>query len=138
MVGHGTARIAVASEFEALRTLDRLATGLDRGPLLQALFEMGRIAVSGPAAAPTGFAVRRRFGRGALVGPVIARDSAEAAGLVATLQEPGFMRLDTPAGSGLIEAVGAAELASVETVQVMVRGQWPATAVFGLASQAIG
>ena len=134
-------RMAAPSDFVEICTLDRAATGLQRTTLLRALFAAGPTALSGPAGALSGYAMRRQFGRGALIGPIVARDAAEAGCLVAGLQRPGFMRLDTPADAGLIEALGTAGLASVEDVQVMVRGAWPAhagAAPFGLASQALG
>ena len=69
-----------------------------------------------------GYAMRRDFGRGALVGPIVAASPDEAAGLVMSLQQPGFQRLDVPAGCGMIEALGERGLVSIEDVQVMVRG----------------
>jgi hypothetical protein len=86
--------------------------------------------------------MRRRFGRGALIGPVVASDRAEAETLFAGLLQPGFTRVDFRAGSGLAEAVGAVGLVSVEDVTVMVHGSWPTPpagpSVFGLGAQAFG
>ena len=144
-VGRGNAspRLATHADLPALRALDRAATGLDRGAVMHMLLETGTIVLDGPAGAPSGYAVRRRFGRGALIGPVVAHDVAAAAALVAGLQQPGFLRLDVPAGCGLIQKLGAAGLAPAGDVFVMVRGEWPGAAgtgpaVFGLASQAFG
>lgn len=140
--GRGTARLAGKEEFAAVAALDRSATGLDRAEVLRALFEVSTVVLGGPVDAPTSYVMRRAFGRGALIGPIVAASPAEAAALVASVQQPGFQRLDVPAGCGMIEALGEPGLVSIEDVQVMIRGTWPGPAanvsLLGFASQATG
>ena len=139
--GHGTPTLATIADLPAIHALDQAATGLDRLALLQSLLEVSTVALAGPRHAPSGYAMRRMFGRGALLGPIVAPNATEAATLVAGLQQPGFQRLDIPAGSGMIAALAEPGLASIEDVQVMVRGPWPTPVsgaqLLGLASQAI-
>jgi GNAT superfamily N-acetyltransferase len=128
-----------AADHAAIKRLDHEATGLDRSPVLDAL-QPDAVAVSGPAA--TGYAMRRRFGRGALIGPLVAADEAEAMALVQTLWTPGFVRLDVEAGAPLAADLRSAGLVSAGTVRAMTLGAWPQppgpARWFGLASQALG
>lgn len=136
----GAPHRATATDLPSICALDEAATGLRRAGLLQALVRVGAVTLSGPAAAPSGYAIRRRFGRGQVIGPVVAQDEAAAIASTAALREPGFLRLDIPArASALAASLTEAGLAQVDTVQVMVRGAWPdAPSVFGLSSQAMG
>ena len=99
--------------------------------------------VLGPAAAPEGYALRGRFGRGALLGPVIAADPAAAMHLVRALLRPGFIRLDLPDPTEpMRDLLRAAGLACVGTVLRMTTGTWPgptgAARPIGLLTQALG
>jgi hypothetical protein len=103
----------------------------------------GRTMVLGAPQAVTGFAIRRKFGRGEVIGPVVAASETDAIELVSALAGPGFLRIDVPvtatclmtwlADSGLVDAGG---------VTIMVRGVWPAVSAqtqrFALVSQALG
>jgi len=95
------------------------------------------------AAGVRGFAVRRRFGRGTVIGPVVARSEEDAILLVGAVAEAGFVRLDIPHDARRLEAwLIERGLASAGTVTVMVRGNWPPPSPearrFGLVSQALG
>ncbi|WP_162501579.1 GNAT family N-acetyltransferase, partial [Methylobacterium crusticola] len=88
----------------ALAGLDREACGMDRTALLARLAAEGRVAVLRRGGAAAGFAVLRPFGRGEVVGPVVAETPEAARALIgfAMAARPGaFLRVDTPAGSGL-------------------------------------
>lgn len=90
-----------------------------------------------------GFAVARRFGRGTVIGPVIAPDEAGAIAVVAALAEPGaFTRLDVPAeATALAGFLSDHGLARVDTVIAMTAGAWrsaPPPHRFALIAQALG
>ena len=90
-----------------------------------------------------GFAIARAFGRGRVIGPLVAGDEADAIALAAAAATPGFLRMDIPAeATQLAQWLGAAGLPVVDTVTTMVRGEWPATSTasrrFALTSQALG
>ncbi len=142
VVGAGgpTSRTAEDADLSEICAFDRQATGLDRHTLLRRLFDASTTHLSGPRGAITGYAMRRTFGRGALLGPVVATDEVVATALLAGLQQPGFLRFDAPDASIPFQRVlSAAGLDSVEDVQVMVHGKWPAApSVFALGSQAFG
>ena len=116
--------------------LDRTATGLDREALLRTLFAAGTAQIDDAG----GYAIRRLFGRGVVIGPVVAGGETEAAALVAGLAQPGFLRVDIPAErTALARALAGLGLTSIEDVTMMVRGTWPAApGLFALSSQAMG
>jgi len=100
------------------------------------------VAIDGDAGLD-GFAVRRRFGRGRIIGPVIAPDEDAAIALVTALLQPGFLRIDIPAEATRLAAqLGNAGLTQAGQVTAMVRGPWPDPPPrphrFALISQALG
>lgn len=138
---------ARASDRDALLALDRAATGCDRTDLIDALFELGQLAVIRSAGRVTAFAARRDFGRGEVVGPVIAPDPEHARALLSFLfsgREGAFLRVDTDADSGLGPWLVACGLMPVGGGLRMTRGAAgprdnpSAARVFALASQAMG
>jgi GNAT superfamily N-acetyltransferase len=132
------------SDFAPLLALDRAATGFDRASLLTAMLDGTECIVLDQDGAAHGFALRRRFGRGHVVGPVIAPDGAAARAMIGHFLGRGagqFTRLDVPEGSGLGPWLAALGLAEVGRVVRMLRGGLPAPAgpaCFALASQAFG
>lgn len=135
-------RRATQSDLTAIVALDAAAFGVPRERLFDLLLDGGEAYVLGPADAPVAFAVRRRFGLGNHIGPVVAPDAGSAQDLIVTLIQPGFNRLDVtsaaaPIGSYL-SAIGFKEAAVVEE---MTLGRWPQRrdeTVFALASQSFG
>ena len=138
-------RPAGVADLPLLAALDRAAGGMDRTQLLAALLAMpGGVMLDGPHG-PLGFALVRSFGRGQLVGPVIATDEAGAQAMIAHLlgQRIGqFVRVDVPKESGLAAWLPRLGLEDAGTVIRMVRGRDSVPAgsaqVFALASQAWG
>lgn len=87
-----------------LAALDRAATGMHRAWLMEALLREGRILVQREEGEVVAFAGLRRFGRGDLVGPMVARSEAEAHAMLATLLSVcagRFLRVDLTEGAGL-------------------------------------
>jgi GNAT superfamily N-acetyltransferase len=134
------------SDPDALAALDHAATGTDRRALLDALLATGTGMVLDRAGQAVGFALLRRFGRGHVIGPVIAPDAAGARALIGHFlaSRPGqFIRMDVPEQSGLSPWLAELGLAEAGAVTRMVRGpeQLPAEArfhSFALISQAFG
>lgn len=141
---------AEPADLPAILALDRQATGADRTGLLALLMAEGEIAVIRDATGLAGFAALRDFGRGAVVGPVIARDAQQAQRLLSFFfarRAGGFLRVDTTAAAGLAPWLTAQGLAHVGGGIAMQRGgasapspaaASPSATVFALAAQALG
>ncbi len=130
---------------DELEALDRTASGMDRRALLNALYPMADIIVAQADGRITGYACVRRWGRGVVIGPVIARDAEDAKALIATLAARhvgGFVRIDVTLASGLnpwLESIG---LPQVHDVVSMSLGQppkaGPEATLFALSNQSLG
>ena len=140
----GAARIVARPDLAALTALDAAATGARRGPMLAALLDAGQVAVIEAAGRIVGYSVLRDFGRGKVIGPVIARDAAEAAALIGIwLQglQGQFVRLDTPADSGirdLLADLGMAACGGGMEMRTAATRTAPSLRRFGLTNQALG
>lgn len=138
-------RPAGAGDRTAIERLDREATGGDRSHMLGLLAGVGKVAVMEEDGTVTGFAVCRAFGRGHVVGPLIAASAEDAAALAAPFvreHDGAFLRIDTPETAGaMIDFIEGAGLAQVDRVVQMTRGPAPASGparVLGLTNQALG
>lgn len=92
-----------------------------------------------------GLALLRRFGRGLVIGPVVAPDAEAAKALIALLLEATqgeFVRIDILADCGLADWLVAAGLACVDRAPRMARGTPPRPSEnvrsFALVTQALG
>jgi GNAT superfamily N-acetyltransferase len=142
----GDAGQSTPEDAAGLARLDRAATGMERTPLVNALLSVGEIAVLRDGARITAYAARRPFGRGEVVGPVVAADADAARRLIAALlagRQGRFTRIDIPADSGLAPWLAGLGFAEVGAGIAMRLGP-PAPAAadgarsFALASQALG
>lgn len=132
-----------AGDSEIVKALDFAATGFRRERLLAALLAVAEGVVLGEGGRESGYALIRTFGRGRLIGPVVARDAEGAQRLVAALlaNEVGrFVRIDTPQAelSPWLDSVG---MAFASPVTAMVLGDPPKGTggrLYGLVSQALG
>lgn len=132
-------------DLPALFDVDREACGMDRRRLLDTLFAAGRVAVVATGDRPSGYACVRRWGRGVVIGPVVATDARDARALIATLFQDHvgeFVRLDVTDASGLSPWLAELGLPRVDGVTSMARGPLPRLsqhhAVLALASQSLG
>jgi predicted GNAT family N-acyltransferase len=138
-------RSMAASDFEAITRLDREATGLERRPLLDRLVQSGDGYVLQRDGMPRGYAISRRFGRGHVIGPVVAESPTDARALIeAALAGLGrvFVRIDTSASSQLgdwLEGIGLQQVGDATTMimgtQALSTG--PAR-TFAIANQSFG
>ncbi|APG94073.1 histone acetyltransferase HPA2 (plasmid) [Sinorhizobium americanum] len=136
---------ASAADMTAIGDLDRLAFGADRGDLFSCLSKVGEFAVVRRERRVAGFAVVRPFGRGEVIGPVVADNLEDAKALVAhfiALRPGRFLRVDTTAAAGLSGWLAEQGLAHVgDGVAMMKPPVEPAQTVptiFALANQALG
>lgn len=132
------------SDAGPLTALDRSATNLDRTELFAALLEVSSGVILDDDGTAIGFALLRRFGRGHVIGPVVAPDPASAQALISHLlgQHAGeFIRIDVPEAAGLSDWLQHLGLADVGPAIRMVRGPLLRSRplmTFALASQAVG
>lgn len=144
--GTKTVDWAGPADASAVIELDRQALGIDRRHLLGLLDDLGRLAVLREAGRISGYAVLRPFGRGEVIGPVIAHTVEQAQALLTFLiaSRPGaFLRVDTAEWERLSPWLAARGLAAVGGGIAMCRNQAsPQTTgpakTFALASQALG
>lgn len=137
-------RPAGRADLPVLAALDLAATGMGRAGVLAALLDVSDCIMLDRQGVASGFAMLRRFGRGQLIGPIVAPD-AEAARLLAAhwlgQRQGEFIRIDVTEESGLSPWLAGIGLAQAGEVLRMVRGAPPAPAAvrgFALASQALG
>lgn len=137
---------ATADAAAEIAGLDRDATGLDRGALLEALQKVALFAVIRRDEKVVGYAAIRRFGRGDVIGPVVARDAADARQLISFLlsgRTGTFVRVDTPRHLGLCDWLTGLGLKDVGGGIAMRRSnaithEDNGVHVYALASQALG
>jgi GNAT superfamily N-acetyltransferase len=121
------------------------ASGMDRNALFKRLAANAHTVVLTRDHQTVGFAQVRRFGRGWLIGPVVAPDPGGAKALIlhGLRTHAGiFCRLDVPGDSGLSEWLEEIGLPRVDSVTTMVRGRRPdpdpGISVRAIAAQALG
>ncbi|KWH63435.1 N-acetyltransferase [Burkholderia sp. AU18528] len=145
-------RAGSPADWPRLVELATRASGLEREALLSALQKRGESVVLERDGEVVGFSVLRRFGRGDVIGPVVAprsSDDARAKALIGywlTKRDGEFVRIDVPDGSSLPDWLSEQGLKQVDTCSKMVRNA-PAAAhegaadpiygLYGLVSQAM-
>jgi GNAT superfamily N-acetyltransferase len=134
-----------APDIAELTALDRAAYGADRSGLLAYLKTVARFAVIRHEGRVAAFAALREFGRGEVIGPVVAETEQQAKDLIAfcVASRPGaFLRVDTTEEAGLSPWLTEIGLAHVGGGIAMLRGAQSRSAAavrtFALANQALG
>jgi len=139
-------RPAEAHDIVEIIELDKSACGADRRDLLRSLAKVGQLAVLDRGQGITGFAGSRAFGRGEVIGPVVAADADDGKALIGFFMarsEGRFVRVDTAEGSQLSAWLADHGLGRVDEGIAMQRPN-PARSccgpltTFALASQAFG
>lgn len=139
-------RPVTPADIPQLSTLDAAAFGAERRQVLALLAAASSGIVAVLHGQPVGYALRRGFGKGQLIGPVVAEDAAIAVQLVSTLMqeiEGQFLRLDVPEDRGeLLDHLSKAGLQLFDSVTEMRIGAdrrasaGPVT--FALAAHSLG
>jgi predicted N-acetyltransferase YhbS len=134
------------SDLDALALLDEQARGMPRRELIADLFAGAEATVvldhDGRA---RGFAMLRRFGRGHVIGPVVAASDEGAKALIAHLSGLNagrFTRIDIDFATGLGEWLESLGLLRVDAPTTMVRGPALVTSrearLYAIVTQALG
>jgi GNAT superfamily N-acetyltransferase len=138
----GIVRAMAASDADSVARLDRQATGWARRQMVDRLIQAGHGHVLVRDGEPRGYAIFRRFGRGHVIGPVVAESAADARALIeAALARLGqvFVRVDTAATSQLGDWLDSIGLRQVGDAITMVKGRHIPPAgparMFALANQ---
>jgi GNAT superfamily N-acetyltransferase len=138
-------RAMAPSDIGAIVDLDHEATGWTRREMLNRLIEVGDGYVLLRDGIPRGYAICRLFGRGHVIGPVVAERPSDARALIEAALAPlgsVFVRVDTSATSQLGEWLEGIGLQQVSDATTMVLGtQMPSTGparTFALANQSFG
>ena len=133
-----------ASDGDRVAALVEAATGLSRPAMMARLLDMGHGIVLDRDGELIGFALFRRFGRGYVIGPVVAPDLSRAQALIAQWlgsRSGEFTRLDITGESHLGDWLENLGIIRVGRVVTMVRGREPQPAgpvrSFAIASQAL-
>ncbi|WP_240702545.1 GNAT family N-acetyltransferase [Trinickia terrae] len=134
-----------ARDPERLAALWSHAAGYDRAPVLEALLQVAEGVVLARDGEPIGFAIMRRFGRGHVIGPVVAPHAEGAKALISHwlgANEGKFTRIDVTGDSGLSDWLDELGLPKVDSVVTMARGETPRAdgrgQVFAITNQALG
>jgi len=137
---------ATADDFPAIKALDRAAFGADRSSLIDALASIAQVVVIQRNGRVEAYGALRAFGRGEVIGPVVATNMEDAKSLITALalrKSSDFLRVDTNESSGLTGWLAEIGLDHVGGGIAMRR---PASAgtlsqdarIFALANQALG
>jgi predicted N-acetyltransferase YhbS len=145
-------RSATTADFPALIELATRASGLERNAMVSALLKTGDTVVLERDKEIIGFSILRPFGRGLVIGPMVAMgspDDLRAKALIAywlNRREGEFIRIDVPSGASLADWLVAQGLKCVDTTIRMVRNAPaiehqgapdPVYRLYGLVSQAM-
>ena len=146
----GALRRVRAGDAAAVLALDREAFGADRLRLLELLLPQSTGLVLERGGDVVGYALCRPFGRGHVIGPLVARNDEDAAALASPLiaeHAGSFVRLDTRNETGpFAELLVRSGLPVFDTVTTMSLGPGPwlrtpdaggTPRVYGLASHAL-
>ena len=148
------ARLALDGTIEHLKPdaldeiagLDRIAFGGDRRAHLAAFAKSASIRVLRRGGAIVGYSMCREFGRGYVIGPLVAADDNDAIHLTAVHMEDlggRFLRVDTRSQGAYADFLRRNGLTVAETVTTMSKGRRFLTGkpgdpiVFGLAGHAL-
>jgi len=133
------------NDAQSLIALDAQSAGMPREAMLLQLLAEGETVVLARGGEAVGFSIVRRFGRGHVIGPVVAPDLTSAQALIGhwcSRYAGKFLRIDVDAAGGLPEWLEAQGLPRVGTVTTMVRGtppkRGPAFGGWALVNQAMG
>jgi GNAT superfamily N-acetyltransferase len=128
-----------------LINLDAAATGVRRESVISALTSHAEAVVLDADGRTVGFAFFRRFGRGHVIGPVVAHDEQAARTLITHWigSKAGmFIRIDVPEESRLSGWLDELELVQTSRANVLHRGLLPTPTgqaqLFALTNQALG
>lgn len=135
-----------ADDIDQIKAMDRMALAADRSELIDAILAQGHVALIRKAGQIEAWAAIRAFGRGEVIGPVIANSLESARDLIAyhaSSRSGRFLRVDTGSETGLspwLEEIGLAHVGGGVTMRrpFSQDTEHQGPKVFALASQALG
>lgn len=134
-----------SDDLPTIHRLDRAASGMDRSNLVAALSEIADFQLLERNGQVCGYGCVRVWGRGVVIGPVVAPDAEGARALIAALaagQVGKFVRIDVTDASGLSPWLESIGLPAVGDVVAMARGPAPKPSahaqLFALSNQSLG
>ncbi|WP_183704917.1 GNAT family N-acetyltransferase [Rhizobium sp. BK049] len=134
-----------SGDLPEIAALDNVAFGADRSKLISYIKDIGRFAVIRRDGHVVGFSATRSFGRGEVIGPVVAKNAEDARKLILfqiAARNDKFLRIDTPKDLGLSQWLAECGLVHVGGATAMQRGgetnPSPHVTTFALANQAFG
>jgi GNAT superfamily N-acetyltransferase len=117
------------ADLDAICSLDQAAMNADRRPLLERLLQVSNGHILECNGTPVGFSLSRTFGRGHVIGPMVAPDDAAAITLVAphvSRLAGSFLRIDSAeTGVEFTDFLDTVGLIRVETMTRMRIGAAP-------------
>jgi len=135
-----------ADDGGAIEQMDAQAFGADRRVLLRALMDLSHGLIATRNGRPCGFALMRRFGKGHVIGPLVAESEEMAIQIVTPLiaeLRGRFLRLDTPSqGQALTGFLSTSGMVQFDTVTEMRSGPHRRASegmvTYGLAAHSVG
>lgn len=138
-------RSARVEDHHAIKAIDAAGSGMNRNQLLEALLATAYTVVVECEGKVTGYGCVRRWGRGVVIGPVVARDQTDARAIIAVLaagHEGEFVRLDVTEECGLGSWLVDIGLPQTDRVVSMSLGEPPQAESgvirFALSNQSLG
>jgi predicted N-acetyltransferase YhbS len=138
-------RPAEPSDLSEILALDLQSQGLDRRALLLELIRQSQVMVIEDSQGLTGFGILRAFGRGHSIGPIVARDVADAQTLFAhflSINHGHFTRIDVYGDAHLESWLDQLGMSLVGTGVCMIKGERPpkdtAIKTWSVVNQAFG
>lgn len=138
-------RAATPDDRIALLALDRAASGMERIELLDAIAAMADMLVIERNGRVMGYGCVRRWGRGVVIGPVVAHDVTDAQALIGALgarHVGDFIRIDVQSSGGLspwLDAIGLPQVHHVISMSLGTPPQAGAEAtLYALSNQSLG
>lgn len=138
-------RAATPNDRAAIDAIDAAAAGMDRRMLLDALLDVADAVVVEREGPVSGYGCVRRWGRGVVIGPVVAASAQDARAIVAVLAsayEGVFVRIDVTETSGLAPWLVEIGLPQVDRAPIMALGAPPVSApgamLVALSNQSLG
>lgn len=138
-------RAATTADRAAIDAVDTAAAGMDRRLLLDALLDVADTVVIERAGVISGYGCVRRWGRGVVIGPVVAATAEDAKAIIAVLAsayEGVFVRVDVTDTSGLAPWLLEIGLPQVDRAPIMALGAPPVSApgamLVALSNQSLG
>lgn len=134
-----------ANDYKAVTALDASALGAKRPHIMKSLLAVSQGTIIRKGGKVNGFALCRKFGRGWVIGPVVAETEEQAIALIQPLLKTHvgeFVRFDTTLEQGMLrQYLLESGLKLHETVTRMTRGTIPesqgSAKMIALASQAL-